>query len=45
MVTDLTGADSGKFKNKQAISANDVLNIHQEIRGFEGNLIELLAKK
>ena len=45
MVTDLTGADSSKFKKKRPISADDVLSIHQEIRGFQGNLIELLAKK
>ena len=45
MVTDLTRNDSDKFKNKQPITANDVLTIHQEIRNFEGNLVELLTKK
>ncbi len=45
MVTDLTRGDSSKFRNKKPISANDVLGIHSEIRGFKGNLIELLAKK
>lgn len=45
MVTDLTGHDSSKFKNKTPISANDVLSIHTEVRNFEGNLIEMLAKK
>jgi hypothetical protein len=45
MVTDLTSGDSSKFKKKKAITANEVLNIHQEIRSFKGNLIELLTKK
>lgn len=45
MVTDLTRKDSDKFKDKQPITANDVLTIHQEIRNFKGNLVELLAKK
>lgn len=45
MVTDLTSGDSSKFKNKTPLSANDVLNIHKEIRTFKGNLVELLAKK
>ena len=45
MVTDLTRTDSDKFKDKQPIMANDVLAIHQEIRNFGGNLVELLTKK
>ncbi len=45
MVTDLTGTDSNRFKDKRPISTNDVLNIHKEIRNFKGSLVELLAKK
>lgn len=45
MVTDLTGGDSSRFKQKKPISANDVLNIHTEIRKFKGSLVELLTKK
>lgn len=45
MVTDLTSGDSNKFRNKQPLTANDVIGIHKEIRGFKGNLIDLLAKK
>jgi len=45
MITDLTVIDSNKFKNKQPISADEVINIHEAVRNFDGNLIELLAKK
>lgn len=45
MITDLTSNDSKKFKNKSSISANEVINIHKEIRNFKGNLIELLTKR
>ena len=45
MVTDLTGTDSNKFKNRAAISPNEVIGIHQAIRNFKGDFISSLAEK
>lgn len=45
MITDLTGIDSAKFKRKNAITSDEVIGIHKEIRNFSGNLIEALAHK
>ena len=45
MVTDLTGQDSSKFQNRTPIHVNEVINIHQALRDFKGNLIEHLTKK
>ncbi len=45
MITDLTGKDSSRFKNKPAINSNEVIKIHKNLRKFDGNLIEALTKK
>jgi len=45
MVTDLTKTDSNKFKNKNPISPDEIIGIHQELKGFRGNLVEALTKK
>ena len=35
MVTDLTSSDTFRFKNRKALSANDVLAVHQFLNFFE----------
>ena len=45
VVTDLTGSDSSKFRNRQPISADEVLSIHETLKGFKGNMLEELTKK
>ncbi len=50
MVTDLTQSDSRKFKSKESISLNEVINIHQALKAFKGDIVsalkpELAAKK
>lgn len=45
MVTDLTGNDSSKFNKLGAISANDILGIHQELKNFKGDFISQFTKK
>ena len=45
MVTDLTQKDSATFKNKAPISPNEVIGIHKALKGFKGNLAELLKGK
>ena len=42
MVTDLTSGDATKFRNKQPISADDVINIHTTLRKFKGDLVKNL---
>lgn len=43
MVTDLTSNDSNKFSDLSAISANDVIGIHQALKRFDGDLVKALA--
>ncbi|MCL5666664.1 MAG: hypothetical protein M1383_02740 [Patescibacteria group bacterium] len=45
MVTDLTGSDSAKFKNREPISANEVINIHQSLRRFKGDFVKAFSAK
>lgn len=45
MVTDLTGNDSSKFNKLGPISSNDVLGIHEALKGFQGDFIDGFAKK
>lgn len=49
MVTDLTGQDSSKFNKLGPIRANEVIGIHQAIRGFQGDFVgsftQIPAKK
>jgi len=37
MVTDLTSTDTTKFKNSRALTASDVLVLHQFLSGFNGD--------
>lgn len=45
VVTDLTGKDSTKFKNARPIGINEIIGMHQNLRGFKGDLIKILTKK
>lgn len=39
MVTDLTSRDSEKFRNKNPISSDEVIGIHQELKKFKGDFV------
>jgi hypothetical protein len=43
MVTDLTQSDTVKFRKLSAIASSDVLNIHKDIRKFNGNFVKALT--
>ena len=45
MVTDLTQADSAKFKKHPPISANEVIGVHKEIRKFKGDFVAFFADR
>ena len=45
LVTDLTGAELGKFKNMGEITADDVLDMHGFLKGFEGDFSRLFNRK
>jgi rod shape determining protein RodA len=40
MITDLTREDSSKFKNRESITADEVIKIHQALKSFKGNLLK-----
>lgn len=44
MVTDLTSQDTLRFKNTKALSANDVLSLHQFLAFFDGDFVSALKK-
>ena len=44
MVTDLTSGDSNKFKDKQPITTNEVLSIHQALSNFKGDFVGAFKK-
>ena len=45
MVTDLTGTDSARFKNRGPISVDEVIEMHKGIKGFKGDFIKALTSK
>jgi hypothetical protein len=45
MVTDLTSGDTAKFKNKQPITANEVLAIHSALKDFKGDFVKSFTQK
>ncbi len=45
MVTDLTQADSAKFKKHPPISANEVIGVHKEIRKFKGDFVAFFTDR
>jgi|SRR5579872_289268 len=42
MITDLTSNDTKKFSDANPISTNDVLDIHNFLRKFDGDLVKAL---
>ncbi len=40
VVTDLTSFDTSKFKNRQPLTADEIINMHQILKDFNGNLLE-----
>lgn len=44
MLSDLTSSDSDKFVDKEPITADEVLALHQTLNTFDGNLVKLLQK-
>lgn len=45
MVTDLTQADSSRFKKHSPLRANDVIGIHKEIRKMKGDFVGLFTQR
>jgi len=45
MVTDLTSADSIKFKDVGRISTDELINLHLSLQDFQGDFIRELAPK
>jgi len=45
MVTDLTQADSSRFKKHGPILPNDVIGVHREIRKFKGDFVSLFTRQ
>ncbi len=43
MITDLTGSDTAKFSNAQPLSADEVLEMHNFVRAFDGDLVKVLS--
>ena len=42
MVTDLTSSDSAKFSKLDPINVDEVLDIHESLRKFDGNWVKVL---
>ena len=45
MVTDLTGQDSSKFNKLGPIHTNEIIGIHQNLKGFKGDFVSLFTSK
>ncbi len=43
IVTDLTSLDTLMFKNRQPLSADEIINIHQILENYQGNLLAEIA--
>ena len=44
-VTDLTKVEMGKFKDEDAVGVDDVLNMHDFLKDFDGDFSQLLGQK
>lgn len=44
-ITDLAEAELGKFKNADVITADDVLDAHIFLRGFDGDFSQLFTRR
>lgn len=43
MITDLTSNDTSKFSSKKPLSADEVLDMHNFVRQFDGDLVKFLS--
>jgi len=43
VITDLTGADQGKFRNVDRLTADEVLDMHNFLKNFDGDFSRLLT--
>jgi len=43
IVTDLTSFDTAKFKNRRPLTADEIINIHQILEKYQGNLVAELV--
>lgn len=44
-ITDLTGRDSAKFRKREPITVNDLINIHKSLKAFDGDLVKALERR
>ncbi len=44
LTTDLTEQEASRFKNASAISADDVLDMHNFLKDYEGDINQLLSQ-
>ena len=45
VVTDLTEKDKTKFRHMEAVAADDVLDVHDFLKGFDGDFGQLFSVK
>jgi len=45
VITDLTEAEQGKFRNIDKLIANDVLDMHNFLKDFDGDLSQLFSRQ
>jgi hypothetical protein len=45
MITDLTGQDSSKFRNKNPITPDEIINIHKGLKRFKGDFVKAFARR
>jgi len=45
MITDLTSADSARFRNAKPIKPDEVINIHKALKRFNGDFIRAFTEK
>ena len=45
MITDLTSADSLKFRDSSKITTDELINLHISLQGFRGDFVSELAPK
>jgi len=45
VITDLTGAESDKFRNAGRLTADEVLDMHNFLKAFDGDFSRLFSRK
>ena len=44
IISDLTGVELGKFRNAKPLTGDDVLDMHNFLKSFDGNFVRLFDK-